>query len=77
MIRDNEKTSRNIEKAYHDKKYIVTGNKVYQPHYSVNAGYYATKVYKSEERLTRAGRFFHLTGDEVNEVLGFKLLYNM
>lgn len=78
MIQDNEKISRNIEKAYHDKKYIVTYRTVYQPHYSVNAGYYAMPVYTSQtEKLTRAGRFFHFTGDQVNKLIGFNLLLNL
>lgn len=78
MIQDNSKISRNIEQAYNDKKYIVTYRTVYQPHYSVNAGYYATPVYTSQaENLTRAGRYFHFTGDQVNKLIGFNLLLNL
>ena len=78
MIRDNDKLSRDIEKAYHDKKYMVTYRTVYQPHYSINAGYYATPVYKSQrENLTKRWRFFHFTGDQVNHIIGFDLLNNL
>lgn len=78
MIRDNDKISRDIEKAYHDKKYIMTYKTVYQPHYSVNAGYYATPAYTSQAgNLTISGRFFHLTGDQVNHIIGFDLLNNL
>lgn len=77
MIKDTSKISRNIEQAYHNKKYIVTGNYVYQPFYSVNAGYYANKVYNSKERLTLRGRFIHCTGDGVNHLIGLKLLNNL
>ena len=78
MIQDNAKISRDIEKAYHDKKYIMTYKTVYQPYYSVNAGYYATPVYTSQAgALTRSGRFFHLTGEQVNHIIGFNLLNNL
>ena len=78
MIQDNAKISRDIEKAYHGKKYIMMYKTVYQPHYSVNAGYYATPVYTSQAgNLTRSGRFFHLTGDQVNHIIGFDLLNNL
>ena len=78
MIQDNAKISRDIEKAYHDKKYIMTYKTVYQSHNSVNAGYYATPVYTSQkENLTKRGRFFHFTGDQVNHIIGFDLLNNL
>ena len=79
MIKDNERTSRDIEKAYHAKKYILTQKVVYQPFYSVNAGYYAMPVYKKRDagNLTRPHRFFHLTGDQINDVIGIKLLNNL
>ena len=78
MIQDNAKISRDIEKAYHNKKYIMAYKTVYQPHYSVNAGYYATPVYTSQAgNLTRAGRYFHFTGDQVNHIIGFDLLNNL
>ena len=78
MIKDDDRISRNIKKAYDDKKYIVNYKTIYQPFYSVNTGYYATKVHYSRKgTLTRAGRYFHFTGDEVNHVLGYKLLGNL
>ena len=77
MIKDNERTSRDIEKAYHSKKYIVNYRTIYQPFYSVNAGYYAMPVYKAKGNITRPGRFFHHTGDYCNELIGIKLLNNL
>lgn len=77
MIKDNDKKSHNIEKAYHDKKYIVSYKKVYQPFYSINAGYYMHPVYNSQEKLTLTGRFFHMTGDQVNHLIGIDLLNNL
>lgn len=77
MIKDNTKTSYDIEKAYNDKKYIVTYKSVYQPFYSINAGYYMQKVYTSNDKLTLMGRFFHMTGEAVNHLIGIKLLNNL
>ena len=76
-IRDNDKTSRNIKIAYETGKYIVAWKSVYQPFYSVNAGYYAHEVYRRSSNMTRAGRFFHMTGDAVNHLIGFKHLNNL
>jgi len=77
MIKDTTTISRNIEKAYHENKYIVTGNKVYQPFYSINAGYYAQCVYTANGNMTRPGRFFHFTGEHVNRIIGINLLNNL
>ncbi len=77
MIKDNDKKSHNIEKAYNDRKYIVAYKKVYQPFYSINAGYYMQQVYNSNEKLTLAGRFFHMTGEQVNHLIGINLLNNL
>ena len=78
MLKDTNTISRNIEEAYHNGKYIVTENKVYQPFYSKNAGYYAHLVYTEQSgKMTHKGRFFHMTGDEVNHLIGINLLANM
>ena len=77
-IRDNEKISRDIEKAYHDKKYIVAHKSVYQPFYSVNGGYYAREVYYNQQiSIVGVGRFAHMTGDRVNHLIGLELLNNL
>lgn len=78
-ITDNNKTSRNIEKAYHDNKYIVTWRSVYQPMFSqAQNKYYAQEVYYEQSgNMTLAGRFFHMTGDAVNNLIGIKLLNNL
>ena len=74
MIKDNAKTSHNIEKAYNEKKYIVAYKTVYQPFYSVNAGYYALPVYKANGNMTLAGRYFHMSAKAVNNLIGKELL---
>ena len=78
FIRDNDKTSHNIETAYNNGKYIVAYKNIYQPFYNANGGYYAHRVYHSDNgSLTLKGRFFHYTGDQVNDLLGIKLLNNL
>ena len=76
-VSDNKKKSFDIERAYIENKYIVSWKSVYQPFYSVNAGYYAHEVYHSNENMTLAGRFFHMTGDQVNHLIGFELFNNL
>ena len=76
-IKDNDKTSRNIKSAYENGKYIVEWKSVYQPFYSVNAGYYALEVYHCDGNMTHVGRFFHMTGDAVNHLIGRELLGNL
>lgn len=77
MIKDTDTISRNIPLAYINKKYIVTGNKVFQPFYSINAGYYAQCVYTAKSNITRPGRFFHFAGKEVNRIIGIELLNDL
>lgn len=78
MIRDDEKTSWDIDKAFFGKKFIVSFKSVYQPCYSVCAGYYAQEVFKSRAgNLTLPGRFYHMTGDEVNKLIGRRLFNNL
>ena len=80
MIKDNATTSRNIEKAYQDNKYIVTSRVIYQPFYSVNAGYYAQPVYRlprGEMQFIGSGRFIHASGEHVNRLIGFEHLNNL
>jgi hypothetical protein len=78
-IHDTEKKSHNIQGAYLDNKYIVTARSIYQPHYSAsNDYYYATEVYYSQDgMLCLSNRYFHFTGDYINDILGFKLLRNL
>lgn len=76
-IRDNKKTSRDIEGAYKSGKYIVSWKSVYQPMYSVNGGHYAQEVYRNNENMTRAGRYYHMTGDAVNHLIGLEHLNNL
>ena len=75
MIKDSATTSRNIEQAYNNKKYIVSYDKVYQPMYSQAQGqFYAIPVYTSKGNMTLRGRYFHMTGQAVNHLIGYELL---
>ena len=75
-IQDNDKINRRISDAYESKKYIVSHRSIYQPFYSVNAGYYAQEVYKSlgTVPLVGRGRFMHATAAHVNSLIGMELL---
>lgn len=76
-IKDGSGTSRGIKEAYEANKYIVAWKSVYQPMFSVNGGYYAQEVYRSNENMTLAGRYFHMTGEAVNHLIGFEHLNNL
>lgn len=76
-IRDSNKTSRDIKSAHEVGKYIIASKSIYQPFCSANGGYYAQEVYRTNGTMTRPGRFFHMTGDQVNHLLGTNLLNNL
>lgn len=78
-ISDNDKRSMKIEDAYKNGKYILSYRSVYQPHYSGAQGrYYATEVfYNQQGNMTLAGRYFHMTGDQINHLLKMPLLNNL
>ena len=77
IVRDNDKKSLDIERAYNSKKYIVSYRSIYQPFYSANNGYYAMEVYYSNGPMTLAGRYFHFDGDYCNRLIGIELLNNL
>lgn len=78
FLRDSEERSYDIDKAFRYDKYIVTFKSVYLPYYSVCAGYYAQEVFRSNAgALTIPGRYYHMTGDEVNRLIGRDLFKNL
>lgn len=61
--------------AYERGLYIVAYRRIYQVNYSAAQGrYYGQEVYCSAEPLTRRGRFFRMTGEAVNHLIGHELL---
>lgn len=61
--------------AYERGLYIVAYRRIYQVNYSAAQGrYYGQEVYYSAEPLTRRGRFFRMTGEAVNHLIGHELL---
>ena len=77
-LRDNDKKSYDIARAYHTNKYIVAYRNVYQPFYSqANNSYYAIEVYAGNANLTPRGRFCHKTGGQVNRLIGIELLNDL
>lgn len=60
---------------YEHKLYIITSSAVYQPRYSVNAGFYFSRLlYTPGARYAARGRFHVLTAKDINNVLGYELL---
>lgn len=64
------------QRIYEEGKYIVAASKIYQVHYSRNAGWYGSMVYKEPygKRFTRKGRFHIISGEEVNRMIKIELL---
>ena len=60
---------------YEHKRYLMTSTAVYQPIYSVNAGFYFSRLlYTPGTRYAARGCFHVLTAKGVNEVFGYELL---
>lgn len=78
-LTDNKTRSFNIEQAYNENKYIVAYRSIYQPFYSQAQGkYYAHEIYYEQSgNLTLAGRYFHMTGNEVNRLIGIRLVNSL
>ena len=65
-----------LEWLYNKKQYIVKYRSIYQIDYSRNyrGHYYARLIYKAENALTKRGCFDYASAEEVNRMLGIKLL---
>ena len=65
-----------LEWLYNKKQYILRYKNIYQINYSRNykGGYYTILLYKAENALTKRGCFDYASAEEVNRMLGFKLL---
>ena len=69
-----EFTELEIEKVYAEKKYIVNYSGVYAIHYSVAQNqYYGRKVIDCKG-MTKRGRFYIMTAETVNHIIGKKVL---
>lgn len=74
-----ELTEREAFRLYEEHKYIVAYRRVFELHYSAVQGrVYGTRVYEvpltEKGGLTRRGRFFAMGAEEVNHLLGFRLV---
>ena len=63
-----------LEWLYNHDYYILKYREIYQIHYSRNAGYYASLIYKAARPLTKRGRWDHARAEDINDMLGFDLL---
>lgn len=69
-----ELTKEDAERIYAEKKYICTSTAIWQPHYSqAQDRIYFTKIadYKG---LAGRGRFYALTAEQINHVMGYEYL---
>lgn len=75
-----------IKKAYENNLFVVTCYEIYRPHYSRNYGYYLMKLYQTDgyylsglypmnfKKLIYNEKYKLLSGSDVNNLLGFKLI---
>ena len=65
-----------LEWLYNKKQYILRYKNIYQINYSRNykGNFHVQLLYKAENALTKRGCFDYASAEEVNRMLGFKLL---
>ena len=69
-----ELTKKEAFNLYEQQKYIVTHSNIYQLHYSqAQECVYGQVIYRGRG-LTRRGRFFALSGTEVNRLIGCQIV---
>lgn len=69
-------TKEELGKAYFERLYICQYSSVFQPMHSENAGFYAQEVYSTQyhKGLVKRGTYKLMNAEEVNKLIGFKLL---
>lgn len=69
-----ELTKEQAEKIYAEKRYICTSTAIWQPHFSqAQNQIYFTKI-SDYKGLAGRGRFYALTAEQINHVMGFEYL---
>lgn len=65
-----------LEWLYNKKQYILRYKSIYQINYSRNykGNFHVQLLYKAENALTKRGRFDYASAEQINRMLGFKLL---
>ena len=74
-----ELTKEEAFKIWNDRKYVVSYSGIFQPHFAQNQPkqqIYFTQI-SQVKGIARRGRFYTMTGDEINHVLGFEYLRNL
>lgn len=73
-IGSTEFTESELEKIYTEKKYVVNYSGVYAIHYSTaQKQYYSRKVVDCKG-MAKRGRFFIMTAETINHIIGKKVL---
>ena len=69
-----ELTEEIARRFFEEGKYIVTYSKIYQIFWSAaQKKFYGMEIYHSP-RMTQRGRFFAMSAESVNNLIGFQLL---
>ena len=69
-----EFTESDLEKIYTEKKYIVNYSGVYAIHYSTAQKQYYSKKVVDCKGMAKRGRFFIMTAETINHIIGKKVL---
>lgn len=69
-----ELSKKEAEEIYNNKKYICTSTAIYQPHFSkAQNQIYFTKITEIKG-IAKRGRFYKLTAQEINKIIGREYL---
>lgn len=69
-----ELTKTEAEEIYNSKKYVVTSTAIWQPRFSqAQNQIYFTRI-SNIKGLAKRGRFYKLTANEINQILGQEYL---
>ena len=72
-----ELTKEQAFKIYDNKKYIVTNYGIFQPFYSQAQKQVYFQQVSFIKGIAKRGRFYTLTGNEINHILGYEYLRNL
>lgn len=74
-----ELTENDAIAIYENGKYIVTSYGIFQPQWHDNQSLQRVSFHKISniKGMARRGRYYALTGDEINHILGYELLRNL
>ena len=69
-----ELTEQEVEKIYEEKKYVVSYSGVYAIYYSTTQKQYYSRKVIDCKGMAKRGRFYIMTAETVNHIIGKKVL---